>query len=192
MMGFATIGTRVIFSLPLDLRANWVFRMTGVRRAGECLAASRRSLIVLALAPVWALSASVCFWFWPWRPAVGHLAILAGLSIILAEVCLYRFQKIPFTCSYLPGKSNVHLSVLGAFALLWYLGFSVRYERDILADLTSTITVVTVLTLLAAAARWRTQSDATSEEAEVQFEDAPEPAVRSLGLNRDGGWQTGR
>ena len=28
MMTFSVVGTRIAFALPLDLRANWVFRIT--------------------------------------------------------------------------------------------------------------------------------------------------------------------
>ncbi|MBI1791296.1 MAG: serine hydrolase [Acidobacteria bacterium] len=191
MMGFATLGTRVIFSMPLDLRANWIFQITGVRRAAECLEASRRSLLVLSFVPVWLASAAACLWLWPWLPAAGHLAILAGLGLILAEICLHGFQKIPFTCSYLPGKSQVHLSVLGGLGLLGYLGLSVRYELRVLEDFGGTIAVVVVLALIAACARWRTQAAARSEQEEIQFEEAPEPAVQTLRLNRDGSWEVG-
>ena len=31
MMALAIVGTRVVFAMPLDLRANWIFRVTGVR-----------------------------------------------------------------------------------------------------------------------------------------------------------------
>jgi CubicO group peptidase (beta-lactamase class C family) len=186
MLGFAILGTRVGFSIPLDLRANWIFRITGQRRPAECLHASRRALVVLSLAPVWLASAGLCFWLWPWRDAAGHLAILAGLGITLAEICLHGFQKIPFTCSYLPGKSQVHLAVLGSLGLLWSLAMSVRYERQVLEDPGRMASVLILLALLAAAARWRTQSAASSSEEEVYFEDAGDPAVQVLGLSRDG------
>src|SRR3984957_3173631 len=48
-------GTRIVFSLPLDLRANWIFRVTQVRSVPEYIAASRRPLFVLAMAPVWVM-----------------------------------------------------------------------------------------------------------------------------------------
>lgn len=184
MMGFAILGTRVIFAIPLDLRANWIIRVTGVRRAAECLNASRRSLLVLSMAPVWLASAIVCFWLWPLRDAAGHLAILAGLGVILMEICLHGFQKIPFTCSYVPGKSPVHLAVLCGLGLFWYLSMSVRYERRVLEDFGSTVAAVLLLGVIAAGARWITQSQARAErEEEVHFEDAIEPAVQTLGLN---------
>jgi hypothetical protein len=51
------------------------------------------------------VSAAVCLSLWSWRPAAMHLFLLALLAIILADVALWGFRKIPFTCSYLPGKS---------------------------------------------------------------------------------------
>jgi hypothetical protein len=57
MMGFWTVGARVVFSMPLDLRANWVFRVTPVRTGPALLQARRRSLFALAVAPMWLCSA---------------------------------------------------------------------------------------------------------------------------------------
>jgi hypothetical protein len=46
MMALAVVGTRVVFALPLELRANWIFRITGVAPGPETLAAGRRSLLL--------------------------------------------------------------------------------------------------------------------------------------------------
>jgi hypothetical protein len=188
MMGFAMIGTRVAFSMPLDPRGNWIFRVTGARRVPECLAGARRSLLLLSAAPMWILSAVCCFWLWPWRAAAGHLAILALVALILAELCLYGFHKIPFTCSYLPGKSQVHLAILGGFALLWFIILSVVYERQALADPKLFVPALTGFAVVWACLRWRTTARASEEDAEVQFEEVAAPAVQVLGLNRDGSW----
>ncbi len=190
MMGFAIIGTRVVFSIPLDLRGNWIFRVTGARRVPECLTGSRRSLIMLAAAPVWLVSAAFCLWLWPWQMATGHLLILALIGLILMELCLHGFHKLPFTCSYLPGKSQVHLAVLGTLALLWIITLSVRYERQALDHPSLLAQVVIGLTVLWAALRWRTSAHARSESTEVEFEDLESPAIQVLGLSRDGSWPT--
>ena len=52
----------------------------------------------------------------PYRPvpqAVAHLAVLLALGFIFADLSLVGFYKIPFTCSYLPGKSEFSTPVLG-------------------------------------------------------------------------------
>ena len=192
LMVFAIVGTRVIFSLPLDLPANWIFRITGVRRAAECLKGTRRSLLLLSFAHVWLTTATICFWLWPWPAAAGHLAILAGLGILLTEICLYGFQKIPFTCSYLPGKSQVHLVVLGVLALFRLIVLGVTYELQLLDDLAHTITLAAGLALVAACVYWRTQASAGASKEEIDFEEVPEPAVRVLGLSGEGAWEVGR
>ena len=45
MMFFGVLGTRVGFAMPLDLTANWIFRVTPVGGVTECLQANRRALL---------------------------------------------------------------------------------------------------------------------------------------------------
>ena len=59
MMCFAVVGVRIVFTLPLTLASNWIFRITSVRPAPDYLAANRKSLLVLAVAPVWVGSGSL-------------------------------------------------------------------------------------------------------------------------------------
>jgi CubicO group peptidase (beta-lactamase class C family) len=186
MMCFAVIGARVVFSLPLDLRGNWIFRVTGAPRVTDCLEGARRSLLLLSAAPVWAVSAVLCFYRWPWRAAAGHLAILGLIGLILAELCLYNFDKIPFTCSYLPGKSQIHMAILGAYLLLGFTILSVEYERQALENPARFVLALIGLACVWACTRWRTAAHARSEEARVQFEEVEDPAILVLGLNRHG------
>jgi hypothetical protein len=186
MMCFCVVGTRVVFSMPLDLRANWIFRMTEVRGAHEYMAAIRRPLFVLAVAPVWAASAALFFRIWPWRPAAEHLAVLGLWGIILGYVCLYGFQKIPFTCSYLSGKSNLQMAFFGGVGLLLLVSRGVAIENGALDDPGTYFRMLAILVIAAVCVRWRVVTVARSEEAIVQFEDLPTPAIQRLGLDRDG------
>jgi hypothetical protein len=186
MMALAVVGMRVVFALPLELRANWVFRITGVAAGQETLAAGRRSLLLLSVAPVWMGSAVLCLRQWPWRQAAGHLAILGLIGIILADLCLHGFRKIPFTCSYLPGKSQVHMVFLGALGLLWGVMLSVKVERQALQASRSTAWMVALFGLAACGVRLGTAALARLDVDELRFEEAPAPAVLELGLHRDG------
>ncbi len=110
--------------------------------------------------------------------------VLGLVGVTLVEVCLHGVQKIPFTCSYLPGKSNVHITFW--FCTMW-LAQTVyqccKWERDALEDPALYAAVVGGLAIAAVAARWWTQSDVKEDEAEVQFEDVGVPAVQILGLS---------
>jgi CubicO group peptidase (beta-lactamase class C family) len=186
MMTLAVVGTRVVFAIPLDLRANWIFRIAGVRPGPEILAASRRALLLLSVAPVWLGSAVLCLRLWPWRQAAGHLVVLGLLGMLLTDICLRGFRKIPFTCSYLPGKSQVHMVFLAAACLLWFVMLSVRYEQQALQYPPSMAAMLVLFGMAAAGTRWGTAALARLEEQDLQFEEAPAPAVLELGLHRDG------
>jgi len=110
MMSFAVIGLRSTFSLPVLLAANWVLRATQLSPAERYIAATRRSLLLFAVAPVWIVSAAGSLAFVPRLHATAHLLLLALLGSILTDINLLGFAKVPFTCSYLPGKSNVQFS----------------------------------------------------------------------------------
>jgi hypothetical protein len=186
MMLVAVLGTRIVFSIPLDVRANWIFRMAPLRGGAEFLAATRRSLFVLAVAPVFAASAALFLSIWPWHAAVGHLILLLLVGTILAELCLHGFPKIPFTCSYLPGKSYAHMVILAFMALQILIWLSAEYERSVLDRPADYALLLALLFIAAICARWRTAVLAKQPESALQFVDDPAPALQGLGLHRDG------
>lgn len=186
MLCGAVVGARIVFSIPLDLRANWVFRVMRSPKVPECLAASRRALYGLAVLPVWSIMAAFFFWMWPWRAAAGHVAILGLLAVIVAELMLAGFRKIPFTCSYLPGKSYFHMALIAFLGLMFLIVKGASLERSALEDRTFYIAMVAALSLAAIVARWRTAARARSDEAALQFEEERDPEILGLGLYRDG------
>ena len=64
----------------------------------------------------------------------GHLAVLGLLGMLLGDLALRGFWKLPFTCSYLPGKSQVHMVFLGAVGLMWGVMLGVKWERQALQE----------------------------------------------------------
>jgi len=181
------IGMRVVMSIPLELRANWIFQITPVRGGPATLLANRQALYLLGLVPVWTAAAILFFSLWTWRYAAGHLLVLALIGITLTEVCLSGFYKIPFTCSYLPGKSKAHMAFQAFIWLIFVLVWVAPIERRALDDPTQMVKLVLVLSSLAGSAIWRTSASARSDEAtRLQFEEAPTPAIFALDLHRDG------
>lgn len=187
LMASWVIALRVVFAMPLELPANWIFRVLPLGGAAECLAASRRALYTLVLLPVCGISAGAFLWLWPWQPAMGHLAILILLSLVLIEVGLHNFQKLPFTCSYLPGKTNLNVSMLFCTLLFNLLVFwAARWERNALAQPGVLLQLLIVLGVAALWARSRANQLARSATAEIRFEETPDPAIFSLKIYQDG------
>jgi hypothetical protein len=186
MMALAVAGLRIAFAFPLEPPANWIFRVAGVRRGPEVLTATGRVLLLLAASPVWLVSAVICLRLWPRGQAEAHLTVLGLLAAILVDFALWGFRKIPFTCSYLPGKSQVHMVFLAAVGLMWVVGESVVFEQQALQERGVMVGVLALLGVMAIAVRLHVRAPAISDESDLQFEEAPNPAVLELGLFRDG------
>ena len=186
LLCFWVVGTRVVIAMPVDLRANWVFRVTATQGPAESLEASRRALAVMAAAPMLLGAAAVSLAIWPWRMAAAHLAVLGVLALVLVDLSLYSFRKIPFTCSYLPGKSHFHMAFLGGMGLFLLTSWFAEYEQQFMARPMTYVGFLAVLVLVAAAVRRLGTASVQDEDSAVQFEDAMAPAVLTLGLNRDG------
>jgi hypothetical protein len=181
MMGFAVLAARIAFSLPRDLRANWIFRITPLRGGWSLLAARRRALLIVSVVPVWVVAAFVFPSVWPPQEAAGHLAVLALLGLMLVEIGLAGTRKIPFTCSYLPGKSRVHVAVYVFAALLLPLTVAaVEAERAILHDLDRLLWMVGIMGAVWIVARWRNNRAAGAEDLEPEFDDEPIGRVLTL------------
>ena len=182
LLFFLTAGLRVSFSIPIEVRANWLFRLTDPFAHGAYLNATRKTLLLLALAPVVAIAAPLYLAVWPRPQALCHVAFLAAFGILIIELALTGFAKVPFTCSYLPGKANLKIM----FGVYWGLLIIVsEVVTDIeLRALRHPVTYawlmgITLLAWVAAALRGR------GERARIpalSFEEQPEPAVLELGL----------
>jgi CubicO group peptidase (beta-lactamase class C family) len=186
MICSSAIGVRMVFAMPLEPRANWMFRVMPLPPLPQCLPAIRRSLYALALAPTWMILAALLFWVWPWRIAAEHLTILALIGIIVAELWLADFSKIPFTCSYQPGKSKFHMAGLIFGILMFFVIRGSAWERSALDSPGLFAVAAGGLALIAILLRYRTNTQARAEDAALKFDDPPDPAVLSLGLYRDG------
>jgi hypothetical protein len=182
----------MVFSMPLEMRANWLFRVTPLGGGRQILAARRRALYALSVVPFWAGSAMLFLWLWPSRAAAGHSLVLALFGITIAEVCLSGRQKIPFTCSYLPGKASFHLTFWLSLALSLMLLFKAAdWERSALQRLPWSAVMLAILALAAGLAWRRNVTEAESEEGSLRFEEEAEPVIFTLGIAKDGALITG-
>jgi hypothetical protein len=120
---FALLGIRVAFSVPADLGANWLFRVTEGSGPRRELAAVRKFMLLAVVAP--AALAALAFYpaVWGLVPGLRVTALLVLLALLVVETMVSSFRKVPFTCSYLPGKANlkamIGFYVLGCFGFVY-------------------------------------------------------------------------
>jgi len=108
------------------------------------------------------------------------------LGIAVTELCLAGFHKIPFTCSYLPGKSRANMAFLAFVILLVAMIEGAKFERRALGDAASFARMALVVAVVAAGSRWWAYVAAKSVGSELRFEEEPVPAILALDLHRDG------
>src|SRR5262249_42470954 len=125
------------------------------------------------------------FYFTLWSPGVAaaHIAFSIAISILLIEALLLDFCKIPFTCSYPPGKANV--TILWIF--YWLAFTTYAYSMATLEAWLVLRPLRTIVFYFAAAAIWFgfrwywRRWDRVGFT--LMFDDVPEPVVRTLGLS---------
>lgn len=181
MMGFAIVGFRNVFSLPISLNANWVLRTTQLRPSLSYISATRLTLFLLAVVPVWLISLALGLTFRPLLPVFEHLGVLALFASILVDFSLLGFHKVPCTCSYLPGNSNfqfVFWGYTGGFVLCTMLVFSV--EMQTLKNGYNYVLMIACLAAIAIVLALFNHRKA--KQAVLFFEELPEKEIMTLEL----------
>ncbi len=176
-------GIRFAFTIPAELRANWAFQATEPSERNRCGAGVRKAMLAFGAWPMLAGLLPVHCFLWSWRLAAAHLLYGATLAVLLAEILLLGFDKIPFTCTYLPGKANLKLLwpvYLGAF---WAYAYAMaKLEYALLANPASFGLFCAAATACTLALRWFRRRQ-FRPGFRFRFEDLPEPAVRTLDIS---------
>jgi hypothetical protein len=115
---FLIMGLRGIVNIPVNLEANWVFQLTEVRKRRHYFSGMRKGIIFLNLLPLFTLIFTLSTFLWGWKLALYHSLFSIAVAILVMEVFFVHYCKIPFGCSYLPGKEKLQL-----YWIIYILGF---------------------------------------------------------------------
>lgn len=175
---FAISGFRAVFQFPAELAANWLFRMTEARWTEVSRSATRKLVLSISLVPLLLLALPLEIAAWNWPAVLEHLAVQCIAAGLLVELFFWNFDKVPFTCSYFPGRKS--LALLVVLYVYGITGYSFH-----MADLESAMErhwAVAVLFFAGAAVAlvlaWRRHPAAGG----VRF-DGSEPVIQSLELS---------
>jgi hypothetical protein len=176
-------GLRAAFNFPSELRANWIFQVSETRSAEGYLSATRKWIVAAAVIPLFLLLAPVEFTHFAWNAALFHIAYGLTLSVALMEILFLGFHKVPFTCAHFPGKVNlVGLSVVYILGFTTYSSTMAGLERWLERTPAAAATFLGgVWIAIWCIAGWRSQR--LDRRAALDYEDAGDPVVRTLGLN---------
>jgi hypothetical protein len=173
-------GLRTSFLLPVQSRANWIFRMTdGPVTRAQHLAAVDHACLRLVVIPALIVALPMQTWVLgidAWRTTV--LALLAGLA--MSELMLIDWRRVPFTCTWIPGKLPLVVTVVFAGAIyILVTSFLTFFLQLSLFSLSVWSFLAGVLLIVTVVARYRRQQSWASQP--LQFEDEPFQ-LQTLGL----------
>ena len=179
---FLFTGLRYAFRVPVDLRANWIFRLSAPDALAEREKAVRIIYVCFALIPAIATTTPfLVFVMEPWKGLYGA-AFATLIAMLLLEHDIENTDSIPLTCSYLPGKRNIlHTGIIYWFTVFAITTLLTALEAVGAANPVRAALVLVMLCLI----YWRMRHQDHFALPELRFDDIPEPAVATLGLSRE-------
>jgi hypothetical protein len=157
VMFSVVIALRASLLLPIEQRANWLFRMTeadATRR--QQLDAVERTLLKLGVAVPLIILLPV-EWLTVGPMSLLLLAVAALCGAILVELVLFEWRRLPFSSAYMPGKRAVGLTLLAGFAsFAAYSSVGAGLGRTVVrGNARGSSVVFALLVALYALSRWR-------------------------------------
>jgi ABC-type transport system involved in multi-copper enzyme maturation permease subunit len=112
LMFVASLAVRMALAVPIEPRANWVFRITeqDEARSDQLEAAVHTVRRFGAIVPV-VLMLPLEWLVLGWD-SIGVLIVALLCGWLLVEILMKDWVRIPFTCSYIPGKGFVPQTIL--------------------------------------------------------------------------------
>jgi hypothetical protein len=123
------VGLRLVFEIPVELRANWVFRLMVDADRQESGPLARNVILVFLLPWVAAITFAAYLYLEGVPVALLHTGLVAVWTVLLTNLVLVRFRKIPFTCSMPVFKQHsIVILIAFCFGFLVYVGSTAEFE----------------------------------------------------------------
>ena len=114
------VGLCFAFSIPTELRANWIFKLLLDKTIPECIPLARKILLTFVVPWVVVVVFPLHVYLWGWADGSLHALVVILWAVLLADILLLRFRKVPFTCSYPPFRNSAIMAIV-----IYLLGFFV-------------------------------------------------------------------
>jgi hypothetical protein len=179
LYGALLVGFRHIIRVPAELRANWGFQLAWRERERAFLRGARRAAIVALVVPA-IVALLPLFSFVLGTPnAALHAALGLAGAIVFLEALLVAYDKVPFTCTYLPSENMKALAPI--YALLFIVG-ALNFARLQVTAIASGDPTRLLLTLGILFVVLRVMALRRTRRPLVEFDEAPS-TCQQLGLN---------
>jgi hypothetical protein len=176
------VGLRIVFEIPVELRSNWIFQLTLDPDRDKSEPLARRVILILVLPWLLVIAFPAYIYLDGWRLASLHTLLVVTWAVLLTNLVLIRFRKLPFTCSLPVFKQHSIVTLLCCgFGFLIYAVSTPEFESSALLDPLRMLSLVPV-----AAVAWylphHLAKNAIEIEKKLIFEESPTQTVEALRL----------
>ena len=178
--GALLVAFRHGIRVPAELRANWAFQLAWRDRDRAFLAGSKRAALVGIVLPALLLVLPLFSYLLGTRAAIAHAALGLAGAVAMLEALLFWYEKVPFTCTYLPNESFKAFGILYLVVFLVGAAAFAGMQRDALHDPMAAFRLVAILVAIVVA--FRIASARRAGRGPVDFNEAPVTTQR-LGLH---------
>ena len=176
------VGLRVVFEVPAELRSNWIFQLMLDRDRQECEPLARKVILVAALPLVVAVAFFPYAYLEGFGAAALHTVFAVTWSILLTNLVLIRFRKLPFTCTLPVFKQHsIVILIAVCFGFLIYAVSSPEFESSALLQPVRMLGLLPVVAVAWYIPRLFAKSTIDIER-KLIFEESPTQTVEALRL----------
>ena len=143
------VAARASLALPIEHRANWIFQVTEdqTTRREQLRAVDRVVTAYVVGVPL--AAAAPLLWMTLGVRALLPAAVIASVGLVFVHVVLLDWRRIPFTCSYLPGKRFIgHSALIGVAACLLFTVAAGGFVRAAIISQTQGLVILAALLVL--------------------------------------------
>ena len=177
------VGLRIVFEIPVEIRANWIFQLLldADVEVSELLA---RRVILIAVLPLVVLGTFVAYlYFSGLLVAALHTLVVAVWAVLLTNILLIRFRKLPFTCSLPVFKQHsIVILISFCFGFLIYAESTPEFEASALAEPVRMLGLIPVVLVAWLVPRYL-EKNTMELERKLIFEESAARTVERLGLS---------
>lgn len=180
LYGALLAGFRHVIRVPAELRANWGFQLAWRGRDRAFVDGVKDAALVALVLP--ALAAVLPLFAFVLGPRLALMHAVLGLAgaLVLLEVLMLTYDKVPFTCTYVPSENMKALAPIYAIAFLVGAAVFARVQHDALHNggaIRVLVTMAVVFVML------RVISVTRRRPPQVEFDEMPASFQRiGLGL----------
>jgi hypothetical protein len=179
---FVVTGLRFVSDIPAALEANWVFQLSLDQRHASPQRIMRKLMLLLVIPWQILVCGPITARFYGWTTALLHTVFILTISLLIVDLLLVRFHKIPFTCSRVIETRQVFVRfLLCLFAIIAVVPALSELEQWALLR-PSRFGILALLAAAAAFAIRKHREGQPDRDRLLLFEDRPPPQFEWLRL----------